>query len=574
MTGKATYDGDTLMAKLLAHRDQPIPNLRETCPQVPEPLQQVFQKMVAKKLGDRYQSMTEVIAALESCSGGQAVSQSFSPSAFASMSAVPGGSVSSPTSTGLPAGTIVTGASQVKAALPRTPGTEQMSQLAAATSRAVTPGRAGKQKNRKPTGQQKGRKPWLLIGGGLAGVLLLSGIVFSLLPRDGQLVVRNTEPEAEVQVVDAEGRVITREVRRGEKSVTVAVAAGKHQLKVQKQGFKPFRKEFELASGKTATIDAKLVPVAVKGKASLPAPEEEVAADMPSDQPGFQRWLKDVRGMPAEKQLAAVSRKLMELNPGFDGKLALDERGRGSPLIDGGRVVELQLFTDHVTDLSPLRAFTQLRGCISKGSDFHGILSDLTPLQGLPLTTLVLTGNPRLSDLSPLQGMPLTRLVCFTTAVSDLTPLEGMKLKELSLRSTAVVDLSPLQGMPLTQLDCYGCRILDLSPLQGMKLTRFENNSCQATDFTPLRGMPLIYLILSKTSFADLSILEGMPLTNLELGECPNITDLSPVRAFPLKHFQLDFKSERDTELLRSLTTLERINGLLVADFWKSVEGK
>ena len=27
LTGKATYDGDTLMAKLLAHRDQPIPSI-------------------------------------------------------------------------------------------------------------------------------------------------------------------------------------------------------------------------------------------------------------------------------------------------------------------------------------------------------------------------------------------------------------------------------------------------------------------------------------------------------------------------------------------------------------------
>jgi len=64
LTGTATYDGDTLMAKLLAHRDQPIPNLCQACPQVPEPLEFVFRKMMAKKVEDRYQTMTPVIADL------------------------------------------------------------------------------------------------------------------------------------------------------------------------------------------------------------------------------------------------------------------------------------------------------------------------------------------------------------------------------------------------------------------------------------------------------------------------------------------------------------------------------
>ena len=37
-----------------------------------------------------------------------------------------------------------------------------------------------------------------------------------------------------------------------------------------------------------------------------------------------------------------------------------------------------------------------------------------------------------------------------------------------------VVDLSPLKGMPLTSLDVYGMctQVSDLSPLKGMPLTR------------------------------------------------------------------------------------------------------
>lgn len=67
LTGKAIYSGDTLMAKLLAHREQPIPSLRAACPDVPKEVEAVFQKMLAKSVEDRYQSMTEVIADLEQC---------------------------------------------------------------------------------------------------------------------------------------------------------------------------------------------------------------------------------------------------------------------------------------------------------------------------------------------------------------------------------------------------------------------------------------------------------------------------------------------------------------------------
>ena len=39
--------------------------------------------------------------------------------------------------------------------------------------------------------------------------------------------------------------------------------------------------------------------------------------------PAFQQWVKTVAAMPAEKQIEAVSKKLMELNPGFDGKVTV-----------------------------------------------------------------------------------------------------------------------------------------------------------------------------------------------------------------------------------------------------------
>lgn len=57
ITGEPLYEGKTVIQKVLAHREQPIPSLPS--------LDTVFQKMVAKKPEDRYQSMTEVIQALQ-----------------------------------------------------------------------------------------------------------------------------------------------------------------------------------------------------------------------------------------------------------------------------------------------------------------------------------------------------------------------------------------------------------------------------------------------------------------------------------------------------------------------------
>jgi hypothetical protein len=55
------------MEKIMAHCRAEIPSLCALAPGVPEPLDGVFRKMVAKRAEDRYQSMTDVVAALQAC---------------------------------------------------------------------------------------------------------------------------------------------------------------------------------------------------------------------------------------------------------------------------------------------------------------------------------------------------------------------------------------------------------------------------------------------------------------------------------------------------------------------------
>ena len=70
LTGTSLYPGGTVIQKVLAHAQRPIPSLREMRPGVSQELDALFAKMVAKRSQDRQQSMAEVIAGLEKYQGG------------------------------------------------------------------------------------------------------------------------------------------------------------------------------------------------------------------------------------------------------------------------------------------------------------------------------------------------------------------------------------------------------------------------------------------------------------------------------------------------------------------------
>jgi hypothetical protein len=241
-------------------------------------------------------------------------------------------------------------------------------------------------------------------------------------------------------------------------------------------------------------------------------------------------------------QVAEVVARLKEVNPGFDGKVE-------TKVVDGV-VTDLDLLSDQVTDLSPLRAVggVPFLRCEARGQG-RGQLADLSPLKGLQMKGLSITAT-RVSDLSPLEGMPLWMFNCAGTRVSDLTPLRGMPLTRLFFGGTGVSNLSPLKGMPLEYLDFSDTRVSDLSPLRDLPLVWLKCTDIPITDLSPLKGKKLGLLWCHNTKVTDLSPLRGMPLTEL----------------------WCDFRRERDAETLRSLTSLETINGKPARDFWKEVD--
>jgi serine/threonine protein kinase len=67
LIGKAPYPGKTPLDQVIAHREMPIPSLRAVRADVPECLDQVFQKMMAKGPDERYGNTEQLIAELRSC---------------------------------------------------------------------------------------------------------------------------------------------------------------------------------------------------------------------------------------------------------------------------------------------------------------------------------------------------------------------------------------------------------------------------------------------------------------------------------------------------------------------------
>lgn len=365
---------------------------------------------------------------------------------------------------------------------------------------------------------------------------LLAGLGF--FADETKLTVKVSEPDAEVEVLGEAGKVEVSRKTDHKGTLTITVEPGQHRLKVKKIGFDLFTKDFEIESGGKRTMTVKLVRL------------KDTTTPI---------WRKQVVALPPEAQMDAVAKKLKELNPGYDGGFKFK--------VEKGAVVELEILTDNVTDLFPIRVLAQLKVLKCAGSGLgKGNLTELTPIKGMPLTNLTCSRNPKLTDLSPLMGMPLLGLHCDKTNVSDLSPLKGMKLGYLNCGETPVADLSPLKGIPLAELLCDNTQVSDLSPLKGSPLKSLNVSGSQVSSLSPLKDLKLTGLNCGRTRVSDLSPLEGLALTTLNCKDT-EVSNFSPLRDMPLKILSFNFNSKRDSEILRSIKTLETINDQPAADF-------
>jgi len=230
LTGRATFEGDTIMKKLLAHRERPVPSLVISRPEIPGNIDRVFQKMLAKKVEDRYQTMSAVVEDLEACRSGR--SPVVQP-------------VSAP-SDDFEDGGLTSFLQDISAAPKSVPPPKGHRKTAAKANIPKAPLNAD------------ARKSLLIGGGGLAALLVLAAIVVMLRTNHSTIVVTVNEPDATIDVLNEAGKIeITR--TGSTTPLSISVNPGKHRLRVAKDGFEPFSQEFELSSGGKESIAAKLV---------------------------------------------------------------------------------------------------------------------------------------------------------------------------------------------------------------------------------------------------------------------------------------------------------------------------
>lgn len=267
LSGKPVYEGETLMARLLAHREQPIPSLRAVQPSVPPQLEAIFCKMMAKKIEDRYQTMAEVVADLERCASGQTVRPQS-----------PGVNIDED---------VLTFLKDIPLHPPHTTHKPKPTKKTA--------------QEKKPEPAKLDKKKLAFIAAGVLGVFVLLGIIITMRTKQGTLIVEINQPDAVVQVLSEHGKVeITQPGGKGK--ISIAVDPGKHRLKVEKEGFQFFAQDFSMESGGKTLIKATLEPVRAVAQVGQDRPDPPLAKPSmyPIEAAQLQKQWAEYLGVPVE----------------------------------------------------------------------------------------------------------------------------------------------------------------------------------------------------------------------------------------------------------------------------------
>ncbi|OGV53434.1 MAG: hypothetical protein A2X49_04340 [Lentisphaerae bacterium GWF2_52_8] len=74
-------------------------------------------------------------------------------------------------------------------------------------------------------------------------------------------------------------------------------------------------------------------------------------------------------------------------------------------------------------------------------------ITDISPLENLPIKTLSLNFNPGIRDLAPLHNCPIEILSIIGTGIDDLSPLLSIRLKNLSFSPTKITNIESLRAL-------------------------------------------------------------------------------------------------------------------------------
>jgi len=246
IAGVLPFDYHSDAKLLLAHQNEVPRPLGEVCPETPQGLSDLVDRMLAKSPMDRPQTPAEVAKALLPFAKGESAPVSpLPPAVLGSMGEGQG----------------------VRAGVD--PGLADLFAEVQQDTRHSSP----KTKKRPPATKppvpllpswlfdRLPNKPRdrLLVASGAAAffALVLFGVLFTMRTSDGTLVVEISDPDTTLQVLDAQGKLRI-EQKAGAEKVEISVVPGKGRLRVLKNDVELYTKEFTLVSGGRETIYGRL----------------------------------------------------------------------------------------------------------------------------------------------------------------------------------------------------------------------------------------------------------------------------------------------------------------------------
>lgn len=602
LTGDSVYEGKTAIQKILAHREEPIPSLRTRLPNLPEQLDLIFQKMLAKNPVERYQTMHQVIEELEACQPADLTETETSlfsnnqPDDDSEMYYFSDGPVQASSRT------VVQPLSDQDAS--------EAERLTASRLQDTLIGNMEIEPHTefKQTAPPRKRPPSWLISGGLLAVVLLAGAAFLVLQNKSGMATRAEIPDA--HPVENAGMVTRVENRLPEQPEKPSVPPETTEKQTA---------DFALAfDGEDDYVELPLTtkdldyPLTVE--ATVLCRQQKAIGEIPIVSLFFQNGIQQLLGydfedgnwLALQKTDGHMSEKKSRSRPGLlEEKIQLaavfdketirlfvngKEQKEGS---SRDTIVDLEATRDNPVNLARSHLFYgEWKDCYLNGyldevriSNFARYTADYQPEDVLTsdVHTIALyhfnegTGKI-LKDASGkghdgiIHGATWVELPVIPNWTKENEHRFYAELAKLDTEAQIeafrkkMIELNPgYKGV--LQYHSEDGKVLYLSLLHNQLKTIWpvgafralrklqiggENEKTKIYDLEPLKGLPLTYLDLKFTSVSDLSPLAEMPL---DFFECfhNNVSDLSPLAEMPLTHLNLNGSQVTDLSALQGL---------------------
>ncbi len=158
----------------------------------------------------------------------------------------------------------------------------------------------------------------------------------------------------------------------------------------------------------------------------------------------------------------------------------------------------------------------------------HTPIIDFTALNGKSFKKLVLT-NTRAVDFSFLNNSIIDFLEVDNSHIESLSKINQVLIRHLTIRNALQSNLNLLTNLAINSLELTGRNITDLKPIRHKKLNALYLRSTQNHDIRDILNLSLKTLVISHGAIRNIAGINELPLIELQLEECRDIKDFTPL---------------------------------------------